>query len=399
LLEKILEQRNDLLSQVESLRASAKKLAGQFSNSSTQNAPDIREEARAVKARIQVLELAHQECESKLRDFLLAVPNLPDDRLPDGDSELFSVEVRSWGTQPAFDFEPMDHVEVGTALGILDLGRATKIAGPRFSVLRGAGAELERSLASYLLNLHTRRHGYKEVSVPALVSRATMTGTGQLPKFEEDLFRTGVGDRELFLIPTAEVPLTNLHAHEILSPSDLPIAYTAQTLCFRSEAGSYGRDTRGLIRQHQFSKIELVRIVPEDEADTQLTLMLEHAETALRELGLNYRVVRLAAGDIGFSAQYTYDIEVWLPGQSAYREVSSVSNCGTFQSRRAGIRVRSASGKKVYPATLNGSALPLGRTIAAILEQFQEPDGSVRVPEVLRSYMGRDTIHSEHRPG
>jgi seryl-tRNA synthetase len=300
-----------------------------------------------LKSEIHDAEERHRLFESDLHEFLLGIPNLPDDRLPEGNSDEFAVEVHTWGDPPAFDFDPADHVDIGERLGIFDFPRATKLAGPRFAVLKGVGAQLERAISAFLLQLHTQRHGYTEYSVPALVTRPTMTGTGQLPKFEEDLFKTGVADRELYLIPTAEVPLTNLHAGETLACEDLPLAYTAHTPCFRSEAGSYGRDTRGLIRLHQFSKVELVRVVDAERSGAELEIMLGHAETCLKELGLAYRVVTLPAGDIGFSAQYTYDIEVWLPSQQRYREISSVSDCGVFQARRAGIRTKSKDGKRI----------------------------------------------------
>jgi seryl-tRNA synthetase len=280
-------------------------------------------------------------------------------------------------------------------VGIFDFARATKLSGPWFAVLKGVGAQLERAIAQYFLDLHTGRHGYTEFSLPALVSRATMTGTGQLPKFEEDLFKTGIADRELFLIPTAEVPLTNLHAGETLAARDLPLAYTAWTPCFRSEAGSYGRDTRGLIRVHQFSKVELVRVCDPARSGDELEIMLGHAETCLRELGLAYRVVALAAGDISFAAQFTYDVEVWLPSQQRYREISSCSDCSTFQARRAGIRLAATDGHRGYVATLNGSGLPIGRTMVAILEQGQQADGSVQLPDALVPYLGFRVIHAD----
>ena len=300
--------------------------------------------------------------------------------------------MRSWGEPHSFDFPALDHVDLGERLGILDLARATKLAGPRFAVLRGRGAALERAIARYLLDLHTGAHGYTEFSVPTLVTRATMTGTGQLPKFEQDLFKTGVADRELFLIPTAEVPLTSLHAQETLALEDLPLAYTAHTPCFRSEAGSYGRDTRGLIRMHEFSKVELVRIVDPDRSRAELEIMVSHAEAALQGLGLAYRVITLAAGDASFSSTYTYDIEVWLPAQQRYREISSLSDCSTFQARRASIRTKAKDGRRGFAATLNGSGLPIGRTLVAILEQGQQPDGSVRIPAALVPYTGFDAL-------
>lgn len=326
------------------------------------------------------------------------MPNLPEDRAPDGDSDEFAVEVRRVGTPPAFDFTPLDHVALGERLGILDFAGASKLAGSRFAVLKSAGVALERGLAQLFLALHTTRHGYTEYSVPALVNRQTMTGTGQLPKFEADLFKTGVGDRELFLIPTAEVPLTNLVADEVLPLESLPLAMTAWTPCFRSEAGSYGRDTRGLIRLHQFSKVEMVRICDPVQSGAELEKMVAHAEACLKELGLAYRVVALPAGDIGFSAQFTYDLEVWLPGQQQYREISSCSDTGTFQARRAGIRTKSRDGARGFAATLNGSGLPIGRTLVAVLEQYQQADGSVRLPEALVPFVGFSVIQPDGTP-
>ena len=272
------------------------------------------------------------------------------------------------------------------------------MSGPRFAIARGAGARLERGIAAFFLNLHTTRHGYTEYSVPYLVTAETMTGTGQLPKFEEDLFKTGTGTRDLYLIPTAEVPLTNLPANEILDAETLPLAYTAFTPCFRSEAGSHGKDTRGLIRLHQFSKVEMVRVCHPEESQAELATMVRHAEACLTELGLPYRVVTLPAGDMGFSARITYDLEVWLPGQGRYREISSCSDCGTFQARRANIRLRDKDGKRAFVATLNGSGLPIGRTLAAILENNQREDGSVTMPEALVPYVGFRAIRPDGAP-
>lgn len=350
---------------------------------------------RALKSQIADSDAEQRRLDEELQAVLLAIPNLPADRCPDGDSEDFAVEVRRWGMPPVFDVDPRDHVDLGERLGILDFARAAKLSGPRFAVARGLGARLERAIAQFFLDLHTQRHGYTEFSLPALVTRATMTGTGQLPKFEEDLFKTAVADRELFLIPTAEVPLTNLHSAETLAAEDLPLAYTSWTPCFRSEAGSYGRDTRGLIRVHQFTKVELVRLCDPERSSAELELMLGHAETCLKELGLAYRVVALAAGDISFASQFTYDIEVWLPSQGRYREISSCSDCSTFQARRAGIRMKSKNGKRGFVATLNGSGLPIGRTLVAILEQGQQADGSVRLPDALVPYLGFQTINSD----
>lgn len=323
------------------------------------------------------------------------MPNLPDDRCPDGLDETFAVEIRVEGEPPAFDFDPADHVDLGERLGLLDFAAAGQLSGPRFAVSKGAGAALQRGLANLFLSLHTSRHGYLEHTVPSLVTRATMTGTGQLPKFEQDLFRTTVGDRELFLIPTAEVPLTNLHAKSVLKGDDLPLALTAHTPCYRSEAGSYGRDTRGLIRLHEFAKVELVRICRPEDSAKELETMLGHAEACLRELGLAYRVVALPAGDISFAAQFTYDIEVWIPSQTRYREISSCSDCGTFQARRTGIRYVTPDNKREFVATLNGSGLPIGRTMVAILEQYQQADRGVRVPEALVPYVGFQQIRPD----
>ncbi|MGH3427379.1 MAG: serine--tRNA ligase, partial [Mycobacteriales bacterium] len=384
-IEDLFARRNSSIKSADELRAAAKQVAqnvGALAKSGG-DASELKERARSLKEQVRELEANQEKVEAQLRDLMLSIPNFPADDVPEGASEDFNVEVRKHGTPPSFAFEPKDHVDLGEALGIFDFARATKLSGPRFSVARGPGAVLERALATFFLNLHTGRHGYTEFSVPNLVNRPTMTGTGQLPKFEEDLFRTGVADSELFLIPTAEVPLTNLHADEIVPAEDLPYAYTAWTPCFRSEAGSYGRDTRGILRLHQFSKVELVRVVRAEESRAELETMLGHAEACLKELGLAYRVVALAAGDLGFSATFTYDIEVWLPSQNTYREISSCSDCSTFQARRAGIRTKTKDGKRGLAATLNGSGLPIGRTLAALLEQNQQQDGSVLIPEAL----------------
>lgn len=298
------------------------------------------------------------------------------------------VEVRRWGPRPMFDFKPRDHAELGAALGILDPTRAVKLSGARFAVTRNSGARLEWALAAFLLDLHTQEHGYVEHGLPHLVSTETMTGTGQLPKFAEDLLATKVAGRDLLLIPTAEVPLVNLYRDELIDESALPVALTAHTPCYRGEAGSYGRDTRGLIRLHQFEKVELVRICHPARADVELRLMLSHAEACLQRLGLHYRVVELRIGDLGFAASRTYDIEVWLPSQGTFREISSCSDCGTFQARRANIRMKGHNGRKTFPATLNGSGLPIGRTMAALIEQYQQADGSVKIPSPLAPYTG-----------
>ncbi|OAR24236.1 serine--tRNA ligase [Streptomyces sp. ERV7] len=399
-LESLQSRRNQNIRSADELRAESKRVASEVQQTAKQGGDisKLKERARELKDQIREIDADQEQVEEQLRDLLLSIPNLPDDAAPDGDSEEFAVEIRRVGTPPAFAFEPKDHVDLGEATGILDFARATKLSGPRFAVSRGAGAALERALATLFLDLHTRRHGYVEHAVPYLVTRKTMTGTGQLPKFEEDLFKTGVADRELFLIPTAEVPLTNLYADEIIPPAELPVTLTAHTPCFRSEAGSYGRDTRGLIRQHQFAKVEIVQMVDPADADTTLETMVGHAEACLKELGLAYRVVKLAAGDTGFSAQLTYDIEVWIPSQNTYREISSVSNFGTFQARRANIRTRGKDGKPKLVATLNGSGLPVGRTLAALLEQCQQQDGSIVLPESLFPYLGFRRISADGTP-
>ncbi|HYV79420.1 MAG TPA: serine--tRNA ligase [Streptosporangiaceae bacterium] len=396
-LGSLLSGRNSAIGEVESARAESKRIAQEVQATAKrgESTGELVERGRALKAQIAAGEHRQQQLDDELRALLLEIPNLPEDRCPDGDSEDSAAEIRRWGDLPVFDFEPADHAAIGERLGIFDFARATKLSGPRFAVLKGAGAQLERAIAQLFLDLHTGRHGYTEFSLPALVSRATMTGTGQLPKFEEDLFKTGIADRELFLIPTAEVPLTNLHAGETLAAEDLPLAYTSWTPCFRSEAGSYGRDTRGLIRVHQFSKVELVRVCDPGRSGDELEIMLGHAETCLQELGLAYRVVALAAGDISFAAQFTYDVEVWLPSQQRYREISSCSDCSTFQARRAGIRLATRDGQRGYVATLNGSGLPIGRTLVAILEQGQQADGSVQLPDALVPYLGFRVIHAD----
>ncbi|MGW7485697.1 serine--tRNA ligase [Streptomyces sp. NPDC054786] len=399
-LESLQSRRNKSIQFGDELRSESKRIAQEVQQTAKAGGDisALKETARKLKEQIREAETEQERIQQELTELLLTVPNLPADEAPDGDSEEFAVEQRRVGTPPAFSFEPKDHVDLGEAMGILDFGRATKLSGPRFSVLRGVGAALERALATLFLDLHTRRHGYVEHSVPFLVSRKTMTGTGQLPKFEEDLFKTGVADRDLFLIPTAEVPLTNLYADEIIPPTELPVALTAHTQCFRSEAGSYGRDTRGLIRQHQFAKVEMVRIAAPEQARAEMEKMVGHAEACLKELDLVYRVVTLAAGDTGFSAQLTYDLEVWLPSQATYREISSVSDFGTFQGRRAGIRTRDENGKPTPAATVNGSGLPIGRTLAAVLEQHQQADGSVLLPESLVKYLGFRRIKADGTP-
>ena len=343
------------------------------------------------------------DIESKVRDILVMVPNVPADSTPDGAGEADNPVVRVWGDRPEYSFAPKAHWDLGTALGILDFERAAKLSGSRFTVLSGAAARLERSLIHFMLNLHTEEQGYREILPPFMVKGSALFGTGQLPKFEEDLFKTrkkgsatgdaSDSDLELYLIPTAEVPVTNLHADEILDGARLPIAYCAYTPCFRSEAGSHGKDVRGLIRQHQFDKVELVRFTTPETSDENHELLTRNAEEVLKRLKLHYRVVSLCAGDLGFGSQKTYDLEVWLPGQGCFREISSCSNYGDFQARRAQIRYRAdAKAKPRFAHTLNGSALAVGRTVIAVLEQYQQADGSVVVPEVLRPLMNCEVI-------
>jgi seryl-tRNA synthetase len=342
---------------------------------------------KEVSAQIKELDEQLRQVEEQLNEILMGVPNIPHEKAPVGLSEDDNVEVRSWGEKPEFNFEPQAHWDIGEKLGILDFERARKLSGARFALYTGAGARLERALINFMLDLHTEQHGYTETLPPFLVNRDSMTGTGQLPKFESDLFHTE--DVDLFLIPTAEVPVTNIHRDEILSEKDLPLCYTAHTPCFRKEAGSHGRDTRGLIRQHQFNKVELVKFVRPEDSDAELEKLLANAEKVLQLLKLPYRVVDLCTGDIGFSAARTFDIEVWLPGQQAYREISSCSTFTDFQARRAAIRFRRDGAKKAELVhTLNGSGLAIGRTWLAILENYQQEDGSVVIPEVLRPYMG-----------
>jgi seryl-tRNA synthetase len=340
-----------------------------------------------LKEQIADANRQRDEAESKMRELLSTLPNLPHASVPVGADESANEEIRRWGEPPDFDFEPKDHVDLGASLGILDTERATKITSSRFSILKGAGAMLSRALVNFMLDLHTREHGYEEVLPPFIINKDSLFGTGQLPKFEQDLFKL-TDERELYLSPTAEVPVTNIHRDEMLDSAQLPLKSVAYSPCFRSEAGSYGRDTRGLIRQHQFEKVELVKLTrPEDSYD-ELESLTRNAERVLQLLGLHYRVVALSTGDLGFSAAKTYDIEVWLPSQKTFREISSCSNCEAFQARRAQIRFRRDAGSKPeYVHTLNGSGLAVGRTWLAILENYQQADGSVRVPEVLQHYM------------
>lgn len=390
-LEKLLQDRRHLLQHIEDLRAQLKKGSDDVAHlkRNKQPAEEAIQAMRTLRDHIKGQEDALRSLESTLEQVALRIPNLPHASVPPGRSAADNPEIRRWGTPIAFDFPVKGHVELGEGLGILDFERASKIAGARFSLSIGAGAQLERALANFMLDLHTRFHAYTEVLPPFLVNRKTMTGTGQLPKFEEDLFQ--LAHDPLFLIPTAEVPVTNLHQDEILPETRLPLRYVAHTPCFRREAGSYGQDTRGLIRVHQFQKVELVCLATPDDSYDELERLTSHAETVLQRLELPYRVVSLCHGDLGFSAAKTYDLEVWIPSQECYREVSSCSNFESFQARRASLRYRRQDGKIDFVHTLNGSGLAVGRTLVAVLENYQEADGSVSIPKVLQPYMGGQT--------
>src|SRR5437870_1134756 len=388
LLLKLDQERRDLLNAVGELRAQRRTASDQIAKLKRDKKPaePLVEEMKSVGDRIAALEDELRSCEADLNNIALSIPNLPHESVPIGVDASANVEVRRWGKPPAFSFPAKPHWELGEALGILDFERAARMTGARFAVYAGAGARLERALLNFMLDLHTTEHGYKEVLPPFLVNRASMTATGQLPKFESDLFR--LRDDDYFLIPTAEVPLTNLHREETLREAVLPLQYAAYTPCFRREAGSYGKDTRGLIRQHQFNKIELVMFSRVESSYDDLERLTAHAEEVLIRLNLHYRVMTLCTGDLGFAAAKTYDLEVWLPAQGTFREISSCSNFEAFQARRAGIRYKKADGKSEFVHTLNGSGLAVGRTVVAILENYQQKDGSVVIPEALRPYMG-----------
>ncbi|MEW6440465.1 MAG: serine--tRNA ligase [bacterium] len=391
------EKRRALLKSVEELKESRNRASeeiGRLKRQGTDASERIRE-MQGVSARIKDLEKELGEADEQLQGLLLRIPNLPHPSVPVGAGSRDNPEVRRWGEPAALPFAPRNHWEIGEALGILDFGRASKIAGARFVLYRGMGALLERALINFMLELHVREHGYLEVLPPFMANRKSFVGTGNLPKFEEDLFR--VADSDYYLVPTAEVPVTNIHQDEILSEEELPVRYVAYTPCFRKEAGSYGQDTRGLIRQHQFNKVELVKFAVPERSYEELESLTRDAEEVLQQLRLPYRVVTLCTGDMGFSSAKTYDIEVWLPGQDLYREISSCSNFEDFQARRAGIRYRpGGKGKVRFVHTLNGSGLAVGRTLVAILENYQREDGSVEIPEVLRPYMrGMEVIGPE----
>ena len=375
---------------------SSKEIGALMQSGKRDEAESKKAEVAGLKDTQNTLEIERKAVEAKMNELLAGLPNVPHESAPVGADESANVEVRRWETPREFDFEPKDHVDLGESLGILDLERATKITGSRFAILNGAGARLERALVNFMLDVHTTEHGYTKTLPPFIVNRQSLFGTNQLPKFEDELFHLK-DERGFALIPTAEVPVTNYHAGEILDASDLPKYFTAYSPCFRSEAGSYGRDTRGLIRQHQFEKVELVKLcLPENSAEEHEKLTA-NAERILQLLGLPYRTVVLATGDMGFGAVKTYDIEVWLPSQQTFREISSCSNCGDFQARRMNLRFkRSGNAKTEFVHTLNGSGLAVGRTWIAILENYQQADGSILVPEILQSYMnGLEKIQSK----
>ncbi len=388
-------QRRQAINAAEELKAHRNRLSAEVAilKKSGQDAAQIISETKDMRVQVQELEKAAEEYDTRLSGILVGIPNLPHVSVALGKSAEDNVEVRRWGAPPVFDFAPKAHWDLGEQLGILDLERAAKISGARFAVYWGAGARLERALANFMLDVHTREHGYTEVLPPYLVNSESMYGTGQLPKFAADLFRVPHGEKELWLVPTAEVPVTNLYRDEVLDGSRMPVSLTAFTPCFRSEAGSYGKDVRGIIRQHQFQKVELVKFSRPEDSYEELETLTYHAETILQKLGLHYRVVALSTADMGFASAKTYDLEVWLPGQQLFREISSCSNFEAFQARRANIRFRrEGKGKPEFVHTLNGSGLAVGRTWLAVLENYQQADGSVLIPEALRRYMGTDRI-------
>jgi seryl-tRNA synthetase len=388
-------ERRQAITQSEQLKAKRNQASEEIARLK-KNKEDATAQIQATKEmreQTQELEKKAEEADARLREILMALPNLPSDSVPVGKSEADNVEARRWGAPPKFDFTPKSHWELGEQLGVLDLERAAKLSGARFAVYWALGARLERALANFMLDLHTRQHGYTEVLPPFLVNSESMYGTGQLPKFAQDSFRVPHGEKDLWLIPTAEVPVTNLYRDETIEAAKLPICLTAYTACFRSEAGSYGKDVRGIIRQHQFQKVELVKFSRPENSYDELEKLTNNAETVLRKLGLHYRVMTLCTADIGFSAAKTYDIEVWLPGQNLFREISSCSNFESFQARRANIRYRPEGKSKTdLVHTLNGSGLAVGRTWVAIVENYQQADGSVLIPEALQPYMGTDRI-------
>ncbi|WP_457636235.1 serine--tRNA ligase [Persephonella sp.] len=383
------EERRALIRELEDLKAEKNRISKQigvlFREGKKEEAEKAKEEVQAKNKKIDQLEREFKDVEKRFNYLLLSVPNIPHPSVPVGEDEEENVEIRRWGEPRRFDFEPLPHWEIGEKMGILDFERGAKLSGSRFTVMYGYAAKIERALINFMLDLHTKKHGYTEVWTPVLVKPEILTGTGQLPKFEEDLYK--VCDEDLYLIPTAEVSLTNLHANEILKEEELPKYYTAYTPCFRREAGSHGKDVRGILRQHQFDKVELVKIVKPEDSYNELEKLVKEAEKVLQLLELPYRVVELCTGDLGFSASKTYDIEVWIPSQNRYREISSCSNTEDFQARRAKIRYKDKEGKNHFVHTLNGSGLAVGRTLLAIMENYQRKDGGFDVPEVLKKYM------------
>ncbi|NGY78223.1 serine--tRNA ligase [Bacillus megaterium] len=394
--EELDAKRRELIAQTEELKSKRNEVSQQIAQlkREKQDADHLIVEMREVGDRVKQLDEELRSVEEELELLLLSIPNVPHESTPVGETEDDNVEVRKWGEIKQFDFEPKPHWDLGTDLNILDFERASKVTGSRFVFYKGLGARLERALINFMMDLHMDEHGYEEIHPPYMVNRTSMTGTGQLPKFEEDAFK--IKEEDYFLIPTAEVPVTNLHRDEILSGDQLPIAYTAYSACFRSEAGSAGRDTRGLIRQHQFNKVELVRFVKPEDSYDELEKLTGHAEKVLQLLGLPYRVLSMCTADLGFTAAKKYDIEVWIPSYETYREISSCSNFESFQARRANIRFRrDTKAKPEHVHTLNGSGLAIGRTVAAILENYQQEDGSIQIPEVLRPYMGNKEFISK----
>ena len=389
---KLEEQRRALILQVEELRSERNEISKEVGRvkASGGNADEIMLRSREIGEKINSLDGELKEAEDRLEEILLGLPNIPHESVPVGADDEANIEMRRWKTPPTFDFEPQAHWDIGEALGILDFARGAKIAGARFTVYKDAGARLERAIINFFLDKHTRDNGYTEVLPPFLVNSGSMLGTGQLPKFKEDMFK--VENTDYYLIPTAEVPITNLFSGEILVEEDLPVCYAAYSACFRAEAGAAGRDTRGLIRQHQFNKVELVKFSLPENSYYELEKLTMNAESVLQALELPYRVVCLSTGDMGFGAAKTYDIEVWMPSYNGYKEISSCSNYESFQARRANIRFKRGQGKPEFLHTLNGSGVAIGRTVAAILENYQLSDGSVKIPEVLIPYMGTDYI-------
>ena len=388
-------QRRQAITSAETMKAQRNRASEEIAKlkKSGQDATALIEETKKLREQVEELGKAAEEYETRLQQILFGIPNIPHASVPVGKTADDNIEVRRWGTAPKFDFAPKPHWEIGEQLGVLDLERAAKISGARFAVYWDLGARLERALANFMLDLHIREHGYTEVLPPYMVNSDSMYGTGQLPKFAADSFKVPHGDKDLWLIPTAEVPVTNLYRNEVLEGSRLPVSLTAYTPCFRSEAGSYGKDVRGIIRQHQFQKVEMVKFARPEDSYEQLEKLTHDAEEVLQKLGLHYRVVTLSTGDIGFAAAKTYDIEVWLPGQQLFREISSCSNFESFQARRANIRYRpEGKNKTEFVHTLNGSGLAVGRTWVAIIENYQQADGIVLIPDALRSYMGTDRL-------